>query len=176
MELPLKSLLDFPAKRTMTQEECGVFLRCCLASNKRAPLENVDFPGFRIIKSRIPEEVNADIDPWLVLLCTNFTGTPGEAVLWAYTLTEMSYRKKADRKKAETGNGRLTVSDFADFFPWGVPPEESLRACWEAQKDGGANKMDREENWRPTTAAEVIDVPSRSTEVIDAPSRSTLKP
>lgn len=152
--LPLKSLLDFPDQRPLTPDETRVFLVCCLNSNRQTPLPDVptDILGYHILHGRL-DFAKADVDPWLQMLCTNFSTSPGEAVMWAYTLAEMFHRK---------ASGQLMADDFATFFPMGIPTEAARQSCWEAQKGDGplGNLMDKQENWRPAAAAEVLDVPA----------------
>jgi len=143
-KLPLKSLLDFSGQRPMTPDETRMFLSCCIASMRSEALADdaaQKILPYAIIRGRL-EGAKVDIDPWLQMLCASFSSTPGRAVLWAYTLAELCHRKDG---------GRVMVSDFAEFFPMGVPTEEALDKCWDAQKGDGplGNLMDKKESWFP---------------------------
>lgn len=90
---------------------------------KAAKIENVRYSYFTVL--------------FLASLCT----TPGEAVLWAWSL----FRATAKADKA------IKVYDLADSFPMGFPTEEAIHEAWDAQKgepgSGIDNRLDREEAW-----------------------------
>lgn len=86
---------------------------------------------------------------YLMTLASNIAGI----VMWAYFLVEET------RKAGRT----LTITDFGDFFPMGIPTEEAVHAYWDSQKvtasDDQAtlfgwptdNRLDLIETWREET-------------------------
>jgi len=68
-------------------------------------------------------------------------GNPGNAVMWAYTMTRL-YQKL----------GRtITTADLAGAFPMGFPTEAGRLAIWDGQKGDGpfGNLLDLRETWQP---------------------------
>lgn len=75
-----------------------------------------------------------------IILVSCFCRSPGDCVLWAYTLVVLTQQL-----------GRaVRVPDLAEAFPWGFPTEEGARLIWDAQKDSEGNRLDRPESWHAT--------------------------
>ena len=105
---------------TMTEEQIDGVL-------KKVESESV-VPGYSIMKNRIQLSGGHVIEESvLIFLALSCVRTPGDAVMWAYTLTKM----------VEKG-GDLSMDDFVAEFPMGFPGESETLRIWEAQKELGA--------------------------------------
>jgi hypothetical protein len=83
-------------------------------------------------------------------------GSPGNAVLWAYTLCHIAEKE---------GDKTVTWDHLVRHFPTGFPTETTLRKCWDGQKRRADfakglsdNKMDSPEYWE--LGAELEEVPA----------------
>lgn len=63
--------------------------------------------------------------------------TPGDSTLWVWTL--FNIQRDADHI--------ITLDDFVEAFPMGVPALDSYRAAWAAQKKNYENMLDQTETW-----------------------------
>lgn len=68
--------------------------------------------------------------------------TPGDAVMWAYTL---NYIYLLNVKYNKSFSGKVTMQTIAETFPMGLPTEKSLQECWDKQK--GKNMGEDCDNW-----------------------------
>lgn len=80
--------------------------------------------------------VTAALGIWCAYLSE---GIPGRAVLWAWTLRQLYTQK----------NRTLTLEDWTNAFPLGIPSEQGYDAAWDTQKGKGplGNLLDSSETW-----------------------------
>lgn len=71
------------------------------------------------------------IDPKVIILVLSLCSSPGDCVMWAYTLVHLLSRR--DWKP-------LMLDDWVDAFPMGVPDKEESHRIWDHQK-GWAHKI-----------------------------------
>lgn len=80
----------------------------------------------------------------LVLLVILSDGNPGRLVAWTWTLAHMAHKLQKHR---------ITVTDWINEFPLGVPNDAEYNRVWDAQKvqRGGhsVNGFDLAEYWEP---------------------------
>lgn len=93
--------------------------------------------------------VSIPLRAWVACICK----TPGEAVMWAFTLMVMIKEWEARRDRVPENGLNISVWSFA--FPMGIPTEESYRMAWEAQKGYAMdstfdNWLDDPANWPGT--------------------------
>lgn len=89
----------------------------------------------RLTRVGLINQVEKALLVWIACLCN----TPGDAVMWSYTLCRM-YDNGDD----------LTPERWCFVFPDGVPAEEEKKRIWDEQKDKDApmsNWLDKME-WR----------------------------
>lgn len=101
-------------------------------------------PTCQIIQSRLsgvqtatPLRVDLKVIMFLGLLCSS----PGEAVLYAYTLKELACRN----------GGEFTLNDMTCKFPYGFPSRAEMAKAWDAQKTQGTpggNYLDTVGAWK----------------------------
>ena len=140
--MTIKSLIG-SASRPMTEDESMVFLNAMMSDAMNvvfdeAFAEELGFSG-KVLERRLTVCSTAKITRGLALLLVVMSkGNPGNLVMWAYTMHCIAKGK----------DQILTISDFAEFFPIGVPSEEGLSATWDAQKDPikGGNLIDGDWN------------------------------
>ena len=100
--------------------------------------ENFDgFGGLGTIFSRrlLAHGVRMQVSTAVFVL--NLLNTPGDSTLWVWTLFNM--QRDADHI--------ITLDDFVEAFPMGVPALDSYRAAWAAQKKNYENMLDQPETW-----------------------------
>lgn len=100
----------------------NVFTLAVLAQRLKAGTANVRYSFYTVV--------------FLASLCK----TPGESVLWAWSL----YRKSIEANEA------ITMGRLAHYFPMGFPNEQAIEEAWDAQKGAaqiGGNKLDTDEAW-----------------------------
>ena len=102
-------------------------------ANLMGPLAKILF--FRIRAASPGTRITAGLGLWCVTICN---GSPGNAVLWTWTLHNMAQR---------IPGSMLTLDDWARAFPLGVPTEEELSRVWTAQKKDGYNLLDQDSVW-----------------------------
>jgi hypothetical protein len=106
--------------------------------NTPLPMEEKVPPIVRIIEGRL-EYANVLASPCLLLLLEGLSeGNPGRAVLWAYTIAVWCHTND------KVG---MTMSDFIDCYPEGVPSPEDYSTAWEGQKTREGNALDIGETW-----------------------------
>lgn len=59
------------------------------------------------------------------IFCSMLCDRPGTAVMWAYTLAVLAQEKKGEE---------VTMSDWCDAFPMGIPSAQACQDAWEYQK------------------------------------------
>ena len=135
-------LIEKPTQK-MSIDQTGLFL-AILTGDDISPVMSTEFakaflgPIGTILWARIKPtgvEMSGGLGVWLSELSM---GVPGNAVLWAYTMKCMFI--KNDCKK-------ITLNDWVRHFPNGVPTDETLSACWDAQKINGRNLLDTAIAW-----------------------------
>jgi hypothetical protein len=127
-----KSLLDVDEHKDcapMSPEEANVFLQASMADNRPVTYdpdgehrEFMQFFTIAVMTKRLPERVKVSMP--VVLFIGNLMSSPGDAVMWAYTLTRMFDRK----------GSLITMSDLATAFPWGFPTDDAKSRIWDDQK------------------------------------------
>lgn len=128
--------------RPMNEEESKLFIGLCMADQlDKEQKEPEDAPPIYMILKRRLEWAGfsgcATIN--LLLWCAYLSGgSPGKAVMWAWQLAYLS---------KNVYNGPVSLTQWTDEFPWGVPTEEVYEKTWDLQKDGGANLLDRHKYW-----------------------------
>lgn len=116
--------LNLPAHeiRPMTEDESMLFMS--LVMNKEPIEPPVGFFLYDIIKKRIDVyEVADKIDIKVVILCSFFSTTPANIVTWFHTLLAMAEQKSP-----------VTIEDWTDKFPMGIPTKEAISRIWQEQK------------------------------------------
>jgi len=104
-------------------------------------LEEPDHFCFQVMSKRLQasgQKVQLPTMLFLASLCQ----TPGDAVMWAYTLCDI-----AERLNVEF----VGLHELTQMFPDGFPTDTARLACWDAQKDSNApigNAMDDMTSWR----------------------------
>lgn len=135
--------------RPMEKDESLLFINLVMAQTN--PKVTVTFgqdiadsfgPSGQILFGRLmmskPNEVLLDtgLAAFLTILAK---GNPGNLVMWAWTCRAM-FRK--------VGFRQLTINDFTNEFPMGIPSEEEISKVWEAQKTADfRNNLDDARNW-----------------------------
>jgi hypothetical protein len=130
------------ASRPMTKDESGIFLAAIMNPALEGTFdedfaEELGFSG-KVLERRLAACTTAKITKGLaVLVVIMSNGNPGNLVMWAYTFHKMN--------KGQV----LTINDFANEFPMGVPSEEGFSAVWDSQKNSvnGGNLIDDVKNW-----------------------------
>lgn len=139
----MKSLIG-SVSRQMTEDESKVFINAYMAPRFQTEFdesfsEELGFLG-KVLKSRLSSCSTAKITNGLALLLVFMSnGNPGNIVMWAYTMHVIAKQNEGQM---------VTIEDFSNEFPMGVPSEEGLSSVWEAQKDSkGRNLIDKKTNW-----------------------------
>jgi len=124
--------------RPMTREESDMFIMLCMSEN--TPLkEDVPFV-FKVLKQRL-EWAGFDqcVSDNTILWCSYLAnGNPGKVVMWAWQLAYLS---------KEVYNSPISMVQWTDQFPYGVPTDEIYEATWGLQKNGGVNLLDNAKYW-----------------------------
>jgi len=141
----LNSFLDTPhaQQQPLDPDLMQVFIVASMSSMSDKDPQSVDYVnpaagdralepitqsmGFQILLSRL-KPYGVKVSLWTVLFLAAACKTPGDAVLWAYTLTHMAKRNPG---------AIITIGKWTDAFPMGLPNEEAKRAVWDAQKAHG---------------------------------------
>jgi len=142
--MKLKSLMDFEGRRPMTKEESESLLICTMLEMQRGndwvPDDMPTYGTFLIMEDRI-KRTPFKVDFTLMMFASSLCNTPGGAVTWAYTLCALAEK---------SGESPVGMDEFVQEFPMGIPTEDAMHACWDAQKEKGAplgNGYDDGENW-----------------------------
>lgn len=141
--------------RPMTEDESRLLLTLiCAARNSKAleemekQLRETRCMSYLILTNRLEAFKNGfsptlDIDVGVKIFCALLCDRPGKVVMWAYTLNELFVKQ----------GRKVTMEDWINEFPMGVPTEEEYSAMWELQKIkkptrlGGDNMIDDFSNW-----------------------------
>jgi hypothetical protein len=75
-----------------------------------------------VFKAKFSPKLEIGLAPQI--FCAMISDRPGKVVMWAHTLNEMFV--KLGRK--------VTLADWADAFPMGVPTDDEYARVWELQK------------------------------------------
>lgn len=131
----------------MTLEQSKVFMSCIMQEGATHGSRHFDTsvaqkmgPIGQILYSRIGL-ANVRITLELALWCSILSESPGIIVLWAWTLRELSILY-AGRE--------VTMTDWTQHFPMGVPTPEEYSRVWQAQKVSGNpdNGLDAVAVWK----------------------------
>ena len=153
--MKLKSLINdyshggMSDRNPFTDEQAQLFLAVCAMEMGELKPEAKDLvtkdPICRIAQGRMNfAKVKATVPTllWISIICE---GSPGNAVIWAYTLCDIAEKE---------GDEPINLTTLTKYFPNGYPTEDTKRKCWEGQKrtpDMGKgitdNKMDSPEYW-----------------------------
>ena len=125
--------------RPLTKDESLLMLRISIAKLEGDPdqvfADELGFQG-KVLFARLNAH-GLKVDKQLILMLTVLAETPGDLVMWAWTLFNM-------QKNGE----RLTLKDWADAFALGVPTKEAYHKVWDGQKDkDGRNLLDLPSTW-----------------------------
>ncbi len=132
----------------MNREQTQLFMNCSIQeeitkggspftddiAKKLGPIGQILYSRIRLADVRITLE--------LAVWCSTLSeGVPGNLVLWAWTLRELSMLY-AGRE--------LTIADWTNHFPMGVPTPEEYHRVWRAQKVSGIpdNALDKPAIWK----------------------------
>lgn len=91
-------------------------------------LHDVSFV-YKVLKKRLEvckSHVNpsVDVSTAVQMFCSLLCDNPAEAVMWAYTLNEIS----------TTEGARVDMEKLSEKFPNGFPSKEEMRKAWDEQK------------------------------------------
>jgi hypothetical protein len=141
-------LLD-AKQRPLTSQEMELLLVLVIANQEeltKMEKEVGNSLAGKILSTRMPvslfkERIEDRLKIWIAAVCR----TPGEAVMWAYTLCVMA---------KELSPAQVTFADWCEkYFPAGLPDQESMRKIWDYQKGfthgmkGVDNLIDNPELW-----------------------------
>lgn len=114
--------------RPLTSEEIQIIMNLTFASfddlqEMRQQIEKAQAPSYAILSGRL-EYHKIEVDLRLVIFISCMCSTPGECVMWAYTL-----------KCIRDRDGEVTFDNFmTHHFGSGLPSDETISAVWNAQK------------------------------------------
>ena len=135
-----RSLIGATKVRSMTPAETKLLIQCTHIENtdRRDPLtvdgSKIGFI-FQVIQKRAQFH-GVKMTAGLMLWIASLSNSPGSAILWLYSVHCM------DKK-----DGTASLADWATAFPH-IPTEEAMSEVWDAQKDGGANRVDDPAVWK----------------------------
>ena len=93
--------------------------------------------SYRVLSERTGRH-GVQTEPAVLYFLSLVTRTPGECVLWVYTLACV---QKETRKP-------IVLRDLIEqYFPGGLPDQAAVNAVWCAQKANGANLLDDAAQW-----------------------------
>lgn len=143
--------------RPMTKEESLLLVTLTMSELTNPGIHDIEdqmqalraFPMFKILDDRLRRN-GAEADMSLKAMVIDLSRSPGEIVMWAYTLHRMQ----------EELRRRPTLEDFSTtYFPIGVPTELAYSRMWDSQKlnkfgidrpsVGSDNFIDYQEAWLP---------------------------
>lgn len=113
---------------------------------------------FRVMGKRLAyHRPDLTIAPAALFFVRGAMDSPGEAVLWAYTL---------HRFAIEHDRSHISLHDFVGLgVPNGFPVSEGARQrLWLSQKIGGSNAVDREELWSKQIPRPVVPLKEETDE------------
>jgi hypothetical protein len=132
--------------RPLTEEEFSLLVPLMISEQKN---ENIIPPvakkmlQYQVIEKRLTAyNIKDKIDDRVILFCTLISKNLAEVVMWSYTLALILTKQKK----------HLTISDWCQWFPVGIPTEEEKHRCWLEQKkemdeSHSDNKIDDFTNW-----------------------------
>lgn len=132
----IKSLLDVPEEKRvpMTQKDTEIFAKCFLMElnmkDQKADMEFKEeeanqFGRLALVLFKRLHYAGTKVSAATALFVTHYSqGSPGNAVLWAWTLHQMWLKQ----------NRIVNLQDLAESFPFGFPTEEAIGEIWDAQK------------------------------------------
>lgn len=146
MQLP--SLFDQSKVRPMTKDEASVFVQIVMGERiSKTPPEappDVSIPvGLQILRQRC-KIAGIEVSEWTLLWLTTLCDSPGKCVMWAHSLVV------ATRKLGKV----VTIAEWAELSPNGVPTDGAYSDFWRTQKQDGAplnNYLDAAEAWEELT-------------------------
>lgn len=149
MNLP--SLFDQSKVRPMTKEEASIFVNVSFSEKVcKAPLEeepDIVIPaGLQILRGRC-KGAGIQVSEWTLLWLTMLCDSPGKCVMWAHSLVH------ATRKLGKV----ITIAEWTELSPNGVPTEQAYQDFWAAQKKHDApsnNYLDTQEAWEHSNGTE----------------------
>ncbi len=130
----MNTLVDYET-RPMTSKESEFFMKVHLCGD--IPLDEVLAMSIcKLIHNRLPECF--EVDAKLLLLVGELSGgSPGNGVMWAYTLFK---------------NNIHNLDDLTFKFADGFPTDEAYHSLWLSQKvhdeKSGDNLLDRPDTWK----------------------------
>ena len=141
--------------RPMTDEESRLFFALTTAemeSDEKAINGLHSFMAdsllFKVLQKRL-ESVGLDklVSKSLQMFVSAYADTPGQVVMWAFTLARMIEEHKR----------KVTLSDWTMRFPMGMPTTEASDERWDAQKghimkQECDNCLDDLDNWPTATS------------------------
>jgi hypothetical protein len=161
MTRPIKSIVEVPSeqRRPLTSDESRFFvaLNLGLPDETLVPTSELEaamvtefgeqatqhFFTQVMLKRLINTPADRLYSPRMVMLAVSFTDRVGNAVQWAYAISEQS----------RLGTP-MTVDRFSrDLFPWGVPTDQGYHDIWDAQKYDGPRQRMGSDNWLDYPAA-----------------------
>ncbi len=126
--MTVKSLLDAKEFRKMTHEEAELFIWATQVDFKPVEFseELSKKLGFcaEVIYKRLRWANTKASQGVCGFLAFVSQGSPGNAVMWCYTLNRLYAKTKR----------MVTMEDFTYAFPEGFPTEEELSSIWQGQK------------------------------------------
>ena len=139
-----RGLLDAETRR-LTNEESALYIQLFFIDKNGGSVQVFDDALGRsrslgIAKGRM-EWADIPYDPAALLWISQLATTPGELVMWCYTLHAIAQH---------TGHVAAGLDEWTDFFAWGVPTEAGCVAAWDAQKHPAApagNLLDDNKLW-----------------------------
>jgi hypothetical protein len=97
--------------------------------------------GMTVLVKRL-QQTDAEYSPDAVLFVTTLCRTPGDAVMWAYTLFQQAKK---------SGKNSVTLHDLCmGPFGYGFPTDAGKERIWDAQKDKDSplgNLLDNSKTW-----------------------------
>jgi hypothetical protein len=132
----------------MTEEQSRMFMTCVMADitgpdeEKDAKVREAfeDHLGAQVFLRRL-EVTGTEVSVPLTLFLLSMCKTPGDAVMWAYTVHAIAVTHGLDK---------VSTNELAEAFPMGFPTEESIEQAWGSQKKEGepaGNMVDNWDNW-----------------------------
>lgn len=117
--------------RPMTDKESRIFIAIAMSSLEAREEMAEQSQAFQMLSKRL-EYHEVEVDLGLIILISALCKSPGELVMWAYTLFLM-----------QEGKSCVTLDDFMmGPFAMGVPTESAYEQAWDAQKIAGDERDD----------------------------------
>jgi len=146
--------------RDLTFKEAESFVGLCIMEQNliHRPEPSMVFNNQRAIELGFPGLVLFDRLSWsnlsislpMAAWITMVSRSPGEIVMWAWTLRDIILSKGVESK-----SDPMSLQDWADRFPMGLPSQAMFDYVWESQKVSSApngNGLDDIRVWKSITA------------------------